>query len=103
VTLLELIADLGARGVSLTARLVVDAPAGAMTPEILAALTDHKPRLLHRLARELEWAQLSTQWWGPQTEDPAPDIDVIVPNRERQRIALETIQGQPGDADESDL
>jgi hypothetical protein len=37
-------------GVKLSLRLVVDAPAGVLTPEIKAALAAHKPALLEMLA-----------------------------------------------------
>jgi hypothetical protein len=46
MTLPDLQACLDRLGVRLSLRLVVDAPAGVMTPEILAALVAHKPRLL---------------------------------------------------------
>jgi hypothetical protein len=49
----SLLNELGRRGVVLSARgdrLVVDAPAGAITPEIQVALVAHKPAILERLA-----------------------------------------------------
>ena len=49
----ELLADLDARGVHLTARgdrLEYDAPAGAMTPELMAQLKTNKGELLAILA-----------------------------------------------------
>jgi hypothetical protein len=49
MTLVDLIAALDVRGVRLTARLEVDAPAGVLTPELRAALSAHKPALLARL------------------------------------------------------
>jgi hypothetical protein len=42
---------LGRLGVRLSLRLVVDAPAGVMTPEVIDALKAHKPRLLASLAQ----------------------------------------------------
>ena len=53
MTLPDLQAGLDRLGVVLSARgdrLVIDAPAGALTPEIKAALATHKPALLARLA-----------------------------------------------------
>jgi hypothetical protein len=49
MTLIDLIAALDVRGVRLTARLGVDAPAGALTPELREALSAHKSALLARL------------------------------------------------------
>ena len=48
-----LLADLGARGVTLAAedgQLKVQAPKGALTPALRDALAAHKPALLARLA-----------------------------------------------------
>ena len=50
MTLPELQSCLDHLGVKLSLRLVVDAPAGVMTPEIKTALAAHKPRLLALLA-----------------------------------------------------
>jgi hypothetical protein len=49
MTLIDLITALDARGVRLSARLVVDTPAGALTPELREALSAHKSALLARL------------------------------------------------------
>jgi hypothetical protein len=46
----ELQSCLDRLGVKLSLRLVVDAPTGALTPEIKSALVNHKPDLLSRLA-----------------------------------------------------
>jgi hypothetical protein len=46
----DLIATLDAQDVRLSARLVVDAPVGALTPELREALAAHTPALLARLA-----------------------------------------------------
>src|SRR5262245_18373399 len=69
MTLPEVIAALDDRGVKLSLRLVVDAPRGAKTDELLRALTEHKPSLLARLGRAAEWAYLSTLRWGPALSD----------------------------------
>jgi hypothetical protein len=95
MTLPELAATLDTRRISLTARLVVDAPAGVMTPELRAALEKHKPRLLLALAQELLWNELARQRWSNQRADPTPDIDIVKPNRERQRAALEAMDRTP--------
>lgn len=50
MTLPELRSCLDRLGVKLSLRLVVDAPAGVMTPEIKAALAVYKPRLAATLA-----------------------------------------------------
>jgi hypothetical protein len=71
----DLLAALDAQDVHLSARLVVDAPAGALTPELREALTAHKPLLLQRVVRELVWAELSLWRWGPAVGDPTPGID----------------------------
>jgi hypothetical protein len=75
MTLAILIATLDARGVRLSVRLVVDAPRGVLTPEIKAALADHKSLLLLRLAREDQWEALRDERWGQGICDPTPGID----------------------------
>jgi hypothetical protein len=75
MTLPDLIAALDARGVRLSARLVVDAPAGVLTPELRDALAAHKPLLLQRVVREMVWAELSPLRWGPARGDPTPGLD----------------------------
>ncbi|MHB8763134.1 MAG: TubC N-terminal docking domain-related protein [Deferrisomatales bacterium] len=53
MTALALLRDIEAQGIRLEAqgdRLRVDAPAGALTPELRAALAEHKPELLRVLA-----------------------------------------------------
>ena len=49
MTLPELQSHLDRLGVRLSVRLVVDAPARAITPEVKEALATHKPALLARL------------------------------------------------------
>jgi TubC N-terminal docking domain len=77
MTLAALIAALDARGVGLSARLVVDAPAGVLTPELREALAEHKPLLLQRVTREMVWGELATWRWGPAVGDPT--AGVVVP------------------------
>lgn len=73
MTAAELLAMLDSRGIRLSARLVVDAPGGTLTPELREALAVHKPLLLQRVVREMVWAELSTWRWGGS--DEAPGID----------------------------
>jgi hypothetical protein len=72
VTLPDLITcldGLGVRfGVGLGARLTVDAPRGALTDEIKAALSEHKPVLLQRLVGELQEDKSS------RSSDPEPSV-----------------------------
>jgi hypothetical protein len=75
MTFPDLLRTLDARGVRLSARLVVDAPAGVLTPELCDALAAHKPLLLQRIVREMAWAELSGWRWGPARGDPSPGID----------------------------
>jgi hypothetical protein len=81
MTLPELQSCLDHLGVNLSVRLVVDAPAGAMTPEVKEALATHKPTLLALLALGLpavhpDWDRLSRERWGPAVGDPDPGIIV---------------------------
>jgi hypothetical protein len=55
-------------GIRLGLHLEVDAPAGALTGEIRAALIEHKPLLLVSLAREAQWATLRDLRWGPDDD-----------------------------------
>jgi TubC N-terminal docking domain len=79
MTLHELNACLERLEVKLSLRLVVDAPAGAITPEVKAALADHKPALLARLGREAHWEKLSKERWGPALNDATPGIVIDWP------------------------
>jgi hypothetical protein len=74
MTLADLRPELRRLGVKLGARLVVSAPVGAITPEIRSALQAHKAILLSDVAREMVWADLSTQRWGSAVGDPRPGI-----------------------------
>jgi hypothetical protein len=85
VTLPDLISALDSLGVRLSARLVVDAPKGALYPELRDALADHKALLLQRVVRELVWAELSTLRWGPAARDPTPEIINDWPAQESSR------------------
>src|SRR5262245_38619619 len=75
MTLPEVIAALDDRGVKLSLRLVVDAPRGAMTNELLRALIEHKPSRLARLGRAAEWEYLSMLRWGPALSDQPDAAD----------------------------
>jgi hypothetical protein len=75
--LLECLAAFDVRlDLSLDADLPADAPA-----ELEDALRAHKPLLVARLAREMEWEHLSRQRWGPALGDPSPGIDRFPPRR----------------------
>jgi len=67
-----LMRSLEAKGVRLSLRLVVDAPAGAVDDETRAALAEHKPIILARLGRDALWDSLKDQRWGPAL-GPEPD------------------------------
>ena len=75
MTLSELTAILEEQHIHLSARLVIDAPLGVMTPKLRSALTVHKSLLLQRVVREMVWAELSTLRWGPAVDDPTSGID----------------------------
>jgi hypothetical protein len=94
MTLPDLIAALDARGVRLSARLVVDAPAGVLTPELRDALAAHKPLLLQRIVRGMVWAELSGWRWGPALPDTAA-IDGPDPYAAAERAAIQAEDG-PG-------
>ena len=65
MTLPELQACMDRLGIKLSLRLVIDAPAGVMTEEVMAALADHKPRLLAMLGGE------SPAPWPPRSAELA--------------------------------
>ncbi|OJW10323.1 MAG: hypothetical protein BGO49_07180 [Planctomycetales bacterium 71-10] len=77
----SLLETLESRGVRLSLRLVVDAPAGALDDEARAALAEHRPMILAKLGRDALWADLSTWRWGPAVEgaDPGPEEPSIDP------------------------
>jgi hypothetical protein len=75
MTLADLLEALASLGVSLSARLVVDAPRGELTPELRSALEAHKALLLQQVVREMVWAELSTWRWGPAVGDPTAGIN----------------------------
>jgi hypothetical protein len=95
VTLPDLISALDSQGVRLSARLVVDAPSGALTPELRDALAAHKALLLQWVVQELVWAKLSTWRWGPAKSDPTPGIVIDRPDPTRRCAALETATDDP--------
>ena len=114
MTLPELADALDSRGVVLSLRLVVDAPAGMLTTEIKAALEAHKPGLVGRLAwvapwddpgppapppasGPARWEDLARQRWGPAVGDPEPGIIIDRPDPARRRLALEALGDGPGD------
>jgi hypothetical protein len=79
MTLPQLMDALEVLGVSLSVRLLVDAPAGVITPEIRQSLADHKPEFIARLAQR-DSAPLPRCWTAPNLS-PA-DVDDIRAIRE---------------------
>lgn len=73
----EPLQSLGPADIRLSLRLVVDTPAGTITPELRDALAEHKPALLARLGRDALWESLRDVRWGPG--DPAPGLVVPRP------------------------
>ena len=90
-------------GVRLSLRLVVDAPAGVMTEEVMAALAAHKPRLLAMLGgespapwppRPAELARWPIAWrerWGRLANELE---DQGVPWPEHERRAFDRIKAE---------
>ena len=66
MTLPDLQTSLERLGVKLSLRLVVDAPAGAMTPEVKEALATHKSTLLALLVGAYTSPDPSTPGWPPR-------------------------------------
>jgi hypothetical protein len=104
MTLDDLTATLDTLGVRLSARLVVDAPYGVLTPEIKSALSAHKPALLARLAAggdeadvqsRPSWDELSRWRWGPAIDAPTPGIIIDRPDRVRMLDAFRAAHGAP--------
>lgn len=79
-SLSELVAALDGLGVRLSIRLVIDAPAGAITPNLRDALAEHKPALLVALAREAQWEAVRGERRGPAVGDPTPGIVIKTPS-----------------------
>jgi hypothetical protein len=75
MTFPDLLEQLSEHGVRVSLRLVVDAPRGALSEEIKAALATHKPLLLMHLAREAQWEALQHPRWGPAAPLPAVAAD----------------------------
>jgi hypothetical protein len=69
----ELCEHLKAHKVRLGLRLKIecDDPA-ALTPEVRAALAEHKPMLAYRLSGVLAWAELETWEWGSDPGEKTP-------------------------------
>jgi hypothetical protein len=71
MTCSELQSHLDLLGVRLSLRLVVDSPAGALTPEVRAALVSHKNTLLALLARADPEPGLPSTPWPPRSAELA--------------------------------
>ena len=79
MTLPELRACLDRLGVRLSVRLVVDAPVGVLTPEVKAALADHKPALLALLVGvESSIVPTPQPALSPPTSAPPSNMDLIL-------------------------
>jgi hypothetical protein len=71
VTLPELAEHLNANRVRLGLKLSIECPVpGALTPEVKAALAEHKPLIVARVANALQRGELESWGWGT-TEDDA--------------------------------
>jgi hypothetical protein len=70
MTFPELLACVDRLGIRLSLRLVVDAPAGVITQELLDALLTHKPALLALLAQVDD----RTESAGPPAAEPTEDV-----------------------------
>jgi hypothetical protein len=93
MTLHELTHELDARGVKLSLRLAIDAPRGAVTVDLLAALAAYMPHLLARLGRDAQWEILAALRWGPALNEPEADDEAPdgYADLERQAIQTETL------------
>jgi hypothetical protein len=83
MTAAELLAELNRRGISLRVqgdRLELDAPRGALTPELRRALADHKAELLRLLADPLaDWlaAPVPLHVEPPTSEPTIEDLEAL--------------------------
>jgi hypothetical protein len=87
---------------------IPDALAEKDWESIRGGLVEHKAAVLALLSDPprpvpSNWAELSSKRWANQLADPTPDIDIIRPDRARMLAAVEALQGQRGDADETGL
>ena len=87
MTLHELMHELSNRDIRLSVRLVADAPKGGITDGLREALAAHKPHLLARLGRDLQWEALNPKGDLSEANDDAPDPYAVA-----ERVA---IQGEP--------
>ena len=86
MTLHELMHELSNRDIKLSVRLVGDAPKGGLTDELREALTFHKPHLLARLGRDLQWEALNPKGDLSEDNDDVPDPCAVA---EREGIQAE--------------
>jgi len=85
VTLHDLKLALNARGVRLTLRLKVDAPRGALTDELRAALAVHKPHILAALGRAAQWEALEPKGDPSEPAGEGPDPYALA-----ERVAIQS-------------
>ena len=101
MTLSDLQACLDSLGVNLSLRLVVQAPAGAMTPEVMDSLKAHKRRLMAMLAEMDD----RTGPVGLPTSEPTRPVGPTdrgpssADRRHREEVARVDPPGAPGDAE----
>jgi hypothetical protein len=87
MTLYDLKQALDAKGVKLSLRLGVDAPAGAITDDLRAALVAHKPHLLADLGRKAQWEALEPKADPIESPEDRADPYAVA---EREAIQSET-------------
>jgi hypothetical protein len=85
MTFPQLLHALSTHGIKLELKLAYEAPKGSLTPEIRAALIEHKPQLLAKLGRDALWAALEPKGDLSEPADDAGDDSAIL---EREAIKL---------------
>src|SRR5437867_1857318 len=102
-SLLSQLRELGVEiKVSADDRLVIDAPRGAITPELRSALASHKPELLQILKAD-QTAKVAATTPGPQEPVAAVSAGKTGPSRSAEAPALETQAPSAGSGEISRL
>jgi hypothetical protein len=81
----DLLRALAAAGVRLSIRLKVDAPAGAVTPEMRAGLAEHRHIVLKALARQAQWEALKDERWGSALDAYPEELISVDPDTREGR------------------
>lgn len=68
----ELATYLANHHINVGLKLTVDAPAGALTDEVRAALAEHKPHVVARVASAMQREALSSWTWGEGSASGTP-------------------------------